>query len=281
MIGGGVGLAILLAVVTIVATAGGPTSKTTAPSSADPSVLAAAEPIPRPTVPIIGPPDNTRPVIDAAASEGTEDPTTVDDSPRGATEGEAIEARTFLVLTRPSGARVVLNGERLEGAAPLEIQVDPRERYTLSFELDGFRPLVWSFAVDELSPTHLEAGELYFPLVALGADPATVDSGGQSLTPGSVRRVHAPAQAPTPEKIRHVDPELPDEVRVEGVVVLEIEVSARGNVVQAKVLRGLNPRADQAALAAVVRWKYRPTEVSGAPVHVVMTVTLPIAQSGI
>ncbi len=176
MIAGGVGLAILLTVVTIVATAGGPTSKTTAPRSADPGVLAAAEPIPRPTVPIIRPPDNTRPVIAVAASEGTEDPTTLDDSPRSATEGEAIEARTFLVLTRPSGARVVLNGERLEGAAPLEIRVDPRERYTLSFELDGFRPLVWSFAVDELSPTHLEAGELYFPLVALGADPATVES---------------------------------------------------------------------------------------------------------
>lgn len=104
---------------------------------------------------------------------------------------------------------------------------------------------------------------------------------GPPPTPGSVRRVRAPAQAPTPEKIHHVDPELPDELRVEGVVVLEIEVSARGNVVQAKVLRSLTPLADQAALAAVVRWKYRPTEVSGAPVHVLMTVTLPIAQSDI
>ncbi|MCH7825375.1 MAG: TonB family protein [Acidobacteria bacterium] len=314
MIAGGVGLAILLAVVTMVATAGGPTNKTTTPRNADPGVLAAAEPVPGPTAPTIGPPDDTSPVIEAAASEGTEDPPTRDDSPRSATDGEAIEARTFLVLTRPPGARVVLNGERLEGAAPLEIRVDPRERYTLSFELDGFHPLAWSFAVDELSPTHLEAGELYFPLVALVADPATVEeelataatswptdlfgstrsrpasmeeaattaaAEGPPPTPGSVRRVRAPAQAPLPEKIHHSDPELPDEVRVDGVVVLEIEVSARGNVVEAKVLRGLTPLADQAALAAVVRWKYRPTEVSGAPVHVLMTVTLPIARSGI
>ncbi len=99
-------------------------------------------------------------------------------------------------------------------------------------------------------------------------------------TPGDVRRVHAPAQAPTPEKIHHVDPELSDEIRVDGLIVLEIEVSARGNVVQAKVLRSLTPLADRAALAAAVRWKYRPTQVSGTPVHILMTVTMPIAQSG-
>ena len=314
MIAGVVGFAILLAVVTMVATAGGSASKTTTPRNADPGVTASAEPVSSPAAPLIGPPGDASPVIEASASVGIEDPPTVDDSSGRATHGEAIEARTFLVLTRPPGARVVLNGERLEGAAPLEIRVDPGERYTLSFELDGFYPLAWSFAADELSPAHLEAGELYFPLVALVAAPATVEeelltaatswptdlfgstrgqpasmeeagttaaTGGPPPTPGSVRRVRAPAQAPTPEKIRHVDPELPDEVRVDGVVVLEIEVSARGNVVQARVLRSLTPLADQAALAAVVRWKYRPTEVSGAPVRVLMTVTLPIAQSGI
>jgi len=60
-------------------------------------------------------------------------------------------------------------------------------------------------------------------------------------------------------------------------VVLEIEVSARGNVVQARVLRGMTPAIDQAALDAVVRWEYEPPQASGdAPVHVLMTVTVPI-----
>ena len=58
--------------------------------------------------------------------------------------------------------------------------------------------------------------------------------------------------------------------------MLEIEISARGNVVQAKLLRGLSPAADQAALEAVVRWKYEPRIVSGRPVNVIMTVTLPV-----
>ncbi len=313
MVAGGVGLAILLAVVTVVATAGGPTSQTTTSRNADPGGLVAPEPVPGPTGPTTAP-DTTPPGIEAAAAAGTHDLPVFHDSPRRASDGAAMEARTFLILTRPPGARVVLNGERLEEAAPVEIRVDPGKRYTLSFELDGFHPLAWSFGVDELSPDHLESGELYFPLVALVAAPANVEeelpttatswpadlfgstpgrpasmdeagtsaaAAGPPPTPGSVRRVRAPAQAPTPEKIHHVDPELPDELRVEGVVVLEIEVSARGNVVQAKVLRSLTPLADQAALAAVVRWKYRPTEVSGAPVHVLMTVTLPIAQSDI
>ena len=91
--------------------------------------------------------------------------------------------------------------------------------------------------------------------------------------------MRAPAQAPTPEKLRHVDPTLPAGAALDGVVVLEIEVSARGNVVQAKVVRGLDPASNQAALDAVVRWKYEPTAVAGTPVHVLMTVTVPIRRS--
>ena len=63
------------------------------------------------------------------------------------------------------------------------------------------------------------------------------------------------------------------------MVVLEIEISARGNVVQAKVLRSMGPEFDRAALDAVVRWKYAPPTLEGEPVHVVMTVTLTFTEN--
>ena len=111
------------------------------------------------------------------------------------------------------------------------------------------------------------------------AAPSADTRGGPPPSPGTVRRLRAPAQAPAPEKLRHVDPTLPAGAPLAGVVVLEIEVSARGNVVQAKVLRGLDPVSNQAALDAVVRWKYEPTAVAGTPVHVLLTVTVPISRS--
>ena len=319
MMAGAAGLVVLLTVVTMMAFGGGAESDQATPQGADSGLLAAT---PTPTgTPGSAPRGGPDPAIESATPAGDdesstagESSTTEEDPTASAGDRETIEARTLLVSTRPPGARVVLNGERLERAAPVEIRVDPRERHTLRLELDGFRALTWSFTVDGLSASHLESGELYFPLEATAADRVTVEEqlttaaalpvsnilggaprepdstdekttgaeieSGAPPTPMSLRRVRAPAQAPTPEKILHVDPELPADFDVDGVVVVEIEVSARGNVVQAKVLRGLSPLADRAALAAVVRWKYTPTEVAGSPVRVLMTVTLPITRSG-
>ena len=316
MVAGVVGLALLLTVVTMVATAGAPSTQPVDDAGNDPGVLVAAEP--RRATPTRGAeaPTNT-PVATQATTVNTEEPrrgVPRREEPRREEPVAGAESRTFVISTRPPGARIALNGDRLAGAAPLQIQVDQDQRNTLRLELEGFEPITWSFAVEDLSPAHLESGELHFPLAALAVEPsveeqlstpatslpgellaptpsppsateragiaAVAESGGPPPPPTSVRRLRAPAQTPAPEKLRHVDPEIPDGTRVDGVVIVEIEVSARGNVVQAKVLRGLTPLADQAALAAVVQWKYRPTDVSGAPVHVLMTVTVPIARSG-
>jgi TonB family protein len=220
-----------------------------------------------------------------------------------------VTTRTFVVASRPVGAHVSLNGELLGDSSPLTIEVRDDQRYTLRVEKDGYRPATWAFAVEDLSAAHLESGELFFPLQAIAAEeeqlaapagtrlavlgtpdaaPATsaatgtdnnAVAGGPPPTPASIRRLRAPAEAPAPQKLRHVAPTLPDGTDVDGVVVLEIEVSARGNVVQARVLRGIDPVADQAALDAVVRWKYEPPQSSGTPVHVLMTVSLPMRRS--
>jgi len=307
--GGTLGLVALLTAVTWAASTGGPDYAPGTLARPESSVFAAAEPA-----------AGELPGRDRGVSRGSASHDLETMAAPAAAEGPAVEAdgeandaeettHTFVVSSRPAGATVSLNGESLGGSSPTRIEVRPGEHYTLRLEKDGYQPTSWEFSLDELSPRHLDSGELFFPLKTVATQEENISApagmpmaalagtesvaatepdvekedsvivGGPPPSPVTIRRVRAPAEAPTPEKLRHVDPDLPAGMSIDGVVVLEIEVSARGNVVQARVLRGLSPVADQAALDAVVRWKYEPTQIGGTPVHVLMTVTLPIQRS--
>jgi TonB family protein len=74
-------------------------------------------------------------------------------------------------------------------------------------------------------------------------------------------------------EIKPVYPELALRARIEGVVIVEILVDARGNVKDAKVLSSI-PLLDQAALDAVKQWKYEPIVVDGKARDVIATVTV-------
>jgi protein TonB len=79
-----------------------------------------------------------------------------------------------------------------------------------------------------------------------------------------------------PVKVRDVKPVYPPvaiESRVQGVVIIEIVVDTAGFVSDGKILRG-QPLLDQAALDAVRQWQFQPTLLNGAPVPVIMTVTV-------
>jgi TonB family protein len=79
-----------------------------------------------------------------------------------------------------------------------------------------------------------------------------------------------------PKLIKRVEPVYPRLAflrKVEGAVVLEIEVGVDGHVTSARVLRSL-PGLDEAVMAAVQQWVYAPTLLNGRPVPVVMTVTV-------
>lgn len=80
----------------------------------------------------------------------------------------------------------------------------------------------------------------------------------------------------TPRKIKDARPVYPQEARdarVQGVVILEMRIDPDGRVGSARVLRSI-PQLDQAALDAVQQWEFEPTLLNGAPVAVVMTVTV-------
>jgi TonB family protein len=73
--------------------------------------------------------------------------------------------------------------------------------------------------------------------------------------------------------VRPVYPAIAQSARVQGVVVIETTIGPDGHVAEARVLRSI-PLLDDAALAAVKQWEFTPTLLNGAPVPVIMTVTV-------
>ena len=76
-----------------------------------------------------------------------------------------------------------------------------------------------------------------------------------------------------------VMPIFPEAARKEGIggrVVLEVVLDEHGFVDRIKVLRGLPdyPEFDEAAIAAVMQWRYEPARKDGEPVRVLFTVVV-------
>jgi TonB family protein len=98
-------------------------------------------------------------------------------------------------------------------------------------------------------------------------------SGGVPGALGAVR-VGGSIKAPTLlKRVAPVYPLIAMSARVQGIVILEATISVDGRVIDAKVLRSV-PLLDQAAIDAVRQWEYTPTLLNGAPVPVIMTVTV-------
>ncbi len=79
-----------------------------------------------------------------------------------------------------------------------------------------------------------------------------------------------------PTKIRDVRPIYPEialAAKVSGVVIIEATIDETGAVRTARVLRSI-PLLDEAALNAVKQWQFTPTLLNGAPVPVVVTMTV-------
>jgi protein TonB len=98
-------------------------------------------------------------------------------------------------------------------------------------------------------------------VTSLGAAAGAVRVGGN---------IKAPTQT---KKVQPVYPAIAQSSRVSGVVILEAVIGVDGRVTNAQVLRSI-PLLDQAALDAVKQWEYTPTLLNGAPVPVIMTVTV-------
>jgi TonB family protein len=61
---------------------------------------------------------------------------------------------------------------------------------------------------------------------------------------------------------------------ISGTVTLEAEIDEQGNVVDARIIRGLPMGLDEKALEAVRTWKFKPATIGGKPLKVNYTVTV-------
>lgn len=131
------------------------------------------------------------------------------------------------------------------------------------------------------------ASPISFPItVAFSDSGATAAQGarvrGISTEPGPVwadGAVRVGGKIKAPAKVRDVRPMYPpvaQAARISGMVILELRVNQDGFVSDARVLRSI-PLLDQAAVDAVMQWRFTPTLLNGQPVPVIMTVTVNFA----
>ena len=74
-----------------------------------------------------------------------------------------------------------------------------------------------------------------------------------------------------PKILEEIRPDYPIDAKKEGVqgsVILEILIDAKGTVRSAKVVKSLDPRLDQAAINAIQKFKFRPAMMEDSAVAV-------------
>jgi len=80
-----------------------------------------------------------------------------------------------------------------------------------------------------------------------------------------------------PRLITQVNPQYPLEAKkekIQGEVVLGVQISKDGDVAEISVLQTPDPRLAEAAKAAVLQWKFEPAQKEGKPVGAISIVTL-------
>lgn len=123
-----------------------------------------------------------------------------------------------------------------------------------------------------------EQEELIEKTAALNRQSSTPPPKEQPLEPVPDDRVYRlTGQISPPVLLSHVKPDYPLSARragKQGKAVITLVIGIDGAVTEAKIIRGLSPDLDQAALEAVRRWRYRPARMNGRPVAVYRIVNL-------
>ncbi len=132
---------------------------------------------------------------------------------------------------------------------------------------------------DARVPQAVDDGALTSSLVEGAALPDAPPSPPPVEAPPPPEPVRVGGNITAPTKTRDVRPIYPSiamAARVHGIVIIEATIGPTGHVVGTRVLRSI-PLLDQAAVDAVNQWEFTPTRLNGAPVPVVMTVTVQFA----
>ena len=150
------------------------------------------------------------------------------------------------------------------------LETDTVVKQQLIAEADALRNRAIELNKSRMAITATNQGVMVGPIGAPPPPPpppALVDGMAPIRVGGNIK---------TPTKTRDVRPVYPDDAMtagIQGVVIIEAVIDQAGKVGSAKVLRSI-PALDQAAVDAVRQWEFTPTLLNGAPVPVVMTVTV-------
>jgi TonB family protein len=175
-------------------------------------------------------------------------------------------------------------------AAKVQTTTDPSGRFrfdgvepgnhTLQVESRGFRalrqPIVLRKDADWNRAVTLQIGDLRETISVSGRRPATITplaDAGDGPT-----RVRVGGNIRAPRKTHNVNPVYPPrmiEAGLEGQVAIEAVIGIDGRVVRARPATvQAHPELAQAAVDAVRAWRFDPTLLNGAPVEVVMNVSV-------
>jgi TonB family protein len=92
-----------------------------------------------------------------------------------------------------------------------------------------------------------------------------------------------PSNTDIPRRLEGAVPEYATEVgrrEVQGVVVLEVTIGPSGAVSTARLVRGIEPVLDKAAVDAALTWKYQPPLVRGKPATLKLIETVTYRRDG-
>jgi TonB family protein len=142
----------------------------------------------------------------------------------------------------------------------------------------GWFPLAGSPAIAQNQSTETTEKALQEKLVpqSPGADPAqknNLDAKPNESKNPEIRMGDKVSESKLIRRVAPVYPQAAKDAKVQGTVVLSIQIDEEGNVTDAKVERGY-PILDDAAVEAVKQWKYSPTLLNGKPVNVTATVSI-------
>jgi protein TonB len=108
--------------------------------------------------------------------------------------------------------------------------------------------------------------------------------GAMPEAPAPVKVVRVGGNLVAPKPIKKVAPEYPElarTARLGAIIIMEAQIDVHGRVKAVNVLRG-HPLFDEAAVAAVKEWRYKPLLLNGEPTEFILTVTITFnLQSGV
>jgi protein TonB len=98
-------------------------------------------------------------------------------------------------------------------------------------------------------------------------------------TPQRIRVSSGVSQGLLVRKVQPAYPPLARQARIQGVVILQAQISKEGNIENLQLISG-HPMLAPAAIEAVKQWKYRPYLLNGEPVEVETQVQVNFTLSG-